>query len=369
MAGPGRTYHSLTASLAALRAAVGLAPIAGGAKEEDPEAKGATLLKKKLHVRTLRADGQELDGAAQRRHSCRQPTATLRRARVAQTRALSFMAARYCAGGVRPPTTPVEFSARPSKFSGSLLPSTLTCLAQLLGPARRRFQWFNWTKRWRKRASEDRAVGEGRFAEEITEPVELEVAPLPCWEGLGEEERQRAVRGLVEEVEAEARAQDKPVLGVRAVRAQHPHTRPERLKRNPRPLGHASTRQAVTELREQYRTFVAAFREAAARWLRGDFSASFPLFSFPPRVEPGRVARILGHPPWTPSLRTARRQLGGCEGTFRLPFRSTPSRCVSYRVPSHEFFDTLSGERPGEPGRGPRRRRPRGEHPGRLEGL
>jgi hypothetical protein len=56
-------------------------------------------------------------------------------------------------------------------------------------------------------------TGEGRFAEEIAEPVELEVAPLPCWEGLGEEERQRVVRGLVEAVEAEARAQDTPVLG------------------------------------------------------------------------------------------------------------------------------------------------------------
>jgi hypothetical protein len=60
------------------------------------------------------------------------------------------------------------------------------------------FQWFNWTKRWSKTGSEDTAAGEGRFAEEIAEPVELEVAPLPCWEGLGEEWRQRAVRGLVE---------------------------------------------------------------------------------------------------------------------------------------------------------------------------
>ncbi|AKJ00535.1 hypothetical protein ATI61_10458 [Archangium gephyra] len=171
----------------------------------------------------------------------------------------------------------------------------LTCLPQLLGPARRVFQWFNWTKRWsrRGRGSEDRATGEGRFGEELAEPVELEVAPLPCWEGLGEEGRQRAVRGLVEGVEAEARAQDKPVLGARAVRAQHPHTRPERLKRSPRPLGHASTRQALKRLREQYRSFVAAFREAAAQWRRGNFSASFPLFSFPPRVVPGRVARVL----------------------------------------------------------------------------
>ena len=101
------------------------------------------------------------------------------------------------------------------------------------------------------------------------------------------------VRGLVEAVEAEARARDMPVMGARAVRAQHPHTRPEHLKRSPRPLGHASTRQALKELREQYRAFVAPFREAAARWRRGDFSARFPLFSFPPRIVLGRVTRIL----------------------------------------------------------------------------
>ncbi|MCY1074378.1 transposase [Archangium lansingense] len=169
----------------------------------------------------------------------------------------------------------------------------LTCLPQLLGPARRLFKWFNWTKRWNKRGSEDMAGAQERFAQQWAEPVELEVAPLPCWNGLGEESRRRAVQGLVEEVEAEARARDKPVLGERAVRVQHPHTRPEHLKRSPRPLGHASTRQALRELREQYGAFVAAFREAAARWRRGDFSAPFPLFSFPPRVVPGRVARVL----------------------------------------------------------------------------
>jgi REP element-mobilizing transposase RayT len=163
----------------------------------------------------------------------------------------------------------------------------LTCLPQLLGATRRLFQWFNWTKRWSKRGSGGKAEGEGRFAEQWAEPVELEVAPLPCWAGRSEEERQGAVRGLLQEVEAEAHARGRPALGVQAVQAQHPHTRPERLKRSPRPLGHASTRQALRELREQYRAFVAVFREAAAQWRRGDFSARFPLFSFPPRVVPG----------------------------------------------------------------------------------
>jgi hypothetical protein len=169
----------------------------------------------------------------------------------------------------------------------------LTCLPQLLGPARRLFQWFSWTRRWSKRGSENMAAGERRFAEEIAEPVELVVEPLPCWKALGEEERRRAVRGLVEAVESEARARDTPVMGARALRAQHPHTRPEHLKRSPRPLAHASTRQALRQLREQYRAFVAAFREAATRWRRGDFSAPFPLYSFPPRVVPSPLSRTL----------------------------------------------------------------------------
>src|SRR6218665_702925 len=61
----------------------------------------------------------------------------------------------------------------------------LTCLPQLLGPARRLFPWFNWTKRWSKRGSEDMAGARGRFAEQWAEPVEVEGAPLPCWRRLG----------------------------------------------------------------------------------------------------------------------------------------------------------------------------------------
>ncbi|WNG62029.1 hypothetical protein F0U59_50500 [Archangium gephyra] len=38
---------------------------------------------------------------------------------------------------------------------------------RMLGPARRLFQWFNWTKRRSKRGREDTAAGEGRFAAEI----------------------------------------------------------------------------------------------------------------------------------------------------------------------------------------------------------
>jgi hypothetical protein len=114
-------------------------------------------------------------------------------------------------------------------------------------PGRWGVWWTGLDEAVEQEGSEDMAAGERRFAEEWAEPVELEVAPLPCWEGLREEERQRAVRRLVEQVEAEARARGTPVLGARAVRAQHPHHRPEQLKRSPRPLGYASTHRALNQ--------------------------------------------------------------------------------------------------------------------------
>ncbi|HSP77433.1 MAG TPA: transposase [Myxococcaceae bacterium] len=164
----------------------------------------------------------------------------------------------------------------------------LTCLPQLLGPSKRTFHWFNWTKRW----SQGQGGGEeGRFAQEWAEPVELEVAPLPCWVGLSEAARHRAVQALIAAVEAEASAGGQPPMGAQSVRAQPPHTRPARLKRSRRPLGHATVRAAMDELRERYRAFVTAFREASARWRWGDFSASFPPFSFPPRFVPDGLAR------------------------------------------------------------------------------
>jgi REP element-mobilizing transposase RayT len=140
-------------------------------------------------------------------------------------------------------------------------------------------RWVDWSGGfWERRYSAEPVLDDtalvGRLRYVLAHGVKegwVEVAPLPCWVGKSEEERQGAVRELLQEVEAEARVRGKPALGAQAVQAQHPHTRPERLKRSPRPLGHASTRQALRELREQYRAFVAVFREAAARWRRGIF--------------------------------------------------------------------------------------------------
>jgi hypothetical protein len=74
---------------------------------------------------------------------------------------------------------------------------------------------------------------------------------------------------MIERIEAQAaqrRAETSAVpLGPAAIKAQHPHHRPSKLKKSPAPLFHAATRRIRRELYDAYRFFLAAFREASER--------------------------------------------------------------------------------------------------------
>jgi hypothetical protein len=61
--------------------------------------------------------------------------------------------------------------------------------------------------------------------------------------------------------------------GPAAIKAQHPHHRPSRLKKSPAPLFHAATRRIHRELYNAYKFFLTAFREASERLRSGDRSA------------------------------------------------------------------------------------------------
>jgi len=78
------------------------------------------------------------------------------------------------------------------------------------------------------------------------------------------------------------RAEGKGVLGAKAVRRRHPHSRPEKLKHSPAPRFHAATKEARRALADAYREFMAAFREAAELLKIGDPEPGFPPGSFPP---------------------------------------------------------------------------------------
>jgi hypothetical protein len=69
-------------------------------------------------------------------------------------------------------------------------------------------------------------------------------------------------------------------MGVTAILAQDPHSRPATIDRSPAPFVHASDEQTELEFRAQYRAFVDAFRAGAQR-LRArarELAGMFPLW-------------------------------------------------------------------------------------------
>ncbi len=70
--------------------------------------------------------------------------------------------------------------------------------------------------------------------------------------------------------------------GPNAIRKQDPHTSPEHTKRSPAPAVHAASKVVRKQMKEAYRIFVEAYREAAASLRAGNLNANFPPGCFPP---------------------------------------------------------------------------------------
>ncbi len=111
-------------------------------------------------------------------------------------------------------------------------------------------------------------------------------SPLPCWKHLSPDAYRQRVATLATEIEADASAARKRTgaqpLGVAAILAQDPTSRPKRIKRSPAPLFHAASRIIRHYLYEGFSWFVAAYRTAAEKLRRGDPDPHFPIGSFPP---------------------------------------------------------------------------------------
>ena len=143
--------------------------------------------------------------------------------------------------------------------------------------------WFDRTQEYRARLR--RKVFEPRsFGSEET----VVLSQLPCWRHLSLEMYRELVAGLVREIETDAAAEreltGREPLGPEAILNQHPHTRPEKIKKSPAPLFHAASKASRQGLRAAYGTFLAAFREAAERLKAGDRLARFPNGCFPPAL-------------------------------------------------------------------------------------
>ncbi len=143
--------------------------------------------------------------------------------------------------------------------------------------------WFDRTQEFAARLRR-KDIGRMRFA--AVEIVTL--SPIPCWAHLSPERYRARIASLVEAIETEAARERErtgaSVLGVKAILAYDPQHRPSTLARSPTPRVHAATKAARKAFHEIYAAFVAAFREASERLLRGDRNAPFPTGSFPPAL-------------------------------------------------------------------------------------
>lgn len=143
-----------------------------------------------------------------------------------------------------------------------------------------------WLDRTQEYAARVRGESFPRLRYATVETIKL--GRLPCWRHLSKREYAIRVGEVILEIEAEttarhAREGTRP-LGVKAILAQDPHDRPEKLKKARAPAFHAVTKSARRELVEAYRWFVGAYRQAAERLGQGIEGARFPEGSFPPRL-------------------------------------------------------------------------------------
>ncbi len=141
-----------------------------------------------------------------------------------------------------------------------------------------------WFDRTRESAADRR--GEEFDKYEYATRLELRLDPLPCWAHLDPTQIRQRVAEMVEDIEQEAieehRRNGTEPKGREAVLREHPHYRPNRLKKSPAPSFHAVRRAAGKALRDAYNWFEALYREAADRLRDGERDVEFPEGSFPP---------------------------------------------------------------------------------------
>ena len=143
---------------------------------------------------------------------------------------------------------------------------------------------------WIDRTRQYEAHRRGREADDslFASDEILSLESLPCWAHLPPEKIRAHIAALIADIERETTAalaaEGREPLGAQAVQRQDPHERPARVKRSPAPLIHAASRAVRLEFWAAYREFVRAFRCASERLRRGDLSATFPPWSFPPAL-------------------------------------------------------------------------------------
>jgi hypothetical protein len=157
---------------------------------------------------------------------------------------------------------------------------------QLATGERDRYRYINWSRWWAAGGRRSK-----RSPEEFVEWVEVELSPLPSWEGMKPAQRQAHFRRLVRQLEQELRAQrereGRRVMGPRKLARVDPRGRPlERKPRTPQPLCHASTAAGRRQYEQDWREFLREYYAASARYRSGEWEVEFPAGTFrPPLIE------------------------------------------------------------------------------------
>jgi len=151
--------------------------------------------------------------------------------------------------------------------------------------------WVDRTALYRRRRTQK---GRNTPNSEFEHPETLELAKLPCWKHLSDEEYRARIQTLIEEIELETRQRHRRegtrALGRKKILKQHPHRRgnPPPKRRAPRIHAHsAAVRQAYLNALSW---FLRCYRRASERLRAGEEGVRFPEGSFPPGlpfVRPG----------------------------------------------------------------------------------
>ena len=157
------------------------------------------------------------------------------------------------------------------------------CVDALTTGALLRGTWFDRSKEFlaRQRA-------ENVLPSQFATTFDVKLTPLPCLQHLTEDERQAHCRRVVAEIKARADAENREKgrqpMGVAAILAQAPHSKPATTDRSPAPFVQATYDSTEMEFRTAYRAFVDAFRAGALRLRERarELGEMFPLWSFPP---------------------------------------------------------------------------------------
>ena len=145
---------------------------------------------------------------------------------------------------------------------------------------------------WFDRSAEfvARQRGENVLPNQFATRFDIKLTPLSCHSHLTPHQRQAEYRHWDAEIQtaaaAENLAKNRNPMGVAAILAQDPHSRPASTDRSPAPFVHASDEDTEIAFRSQYRTFVDAFRSGSQRLLDGARALAdlFPLWAFPPAL-------------------------------------------------------------------------------------